>query len=369
MLLDATKETMRFLTDLPAHDAGRADIRLVGSADEWEERLGKDRPGTVVTIGNFDGVHLGHQKILRDVVARAAAADGRGNARDTCDVHAARDAQKQLLPAVLTFYPHPARVLRPQQAPSLLETLPQRLADFAALGISAALVLQFDAVLAQACAEDFVKQFLVQTMRTRAVLVGASFRFGHKQLGDVELLKELGRRWGFEVVIVTPVIDGGDVVSSTSIREAVRGGRVEDARRMLGRPFALVGEIRTGTGQGRKLVVPTLNLATEQETLPKTGVYASETVLPGGTYRSVTNVGVRPTFEGTRLAIESHLFDFAEALTAGAMKVRFLQRLREEQKFSGPEALREQVLKDIERARSIFAPSRIMEEKRRRDAN
>jgi riboflavin kinase / FMN adenylyltransferase len=362
MLLDATKETMRFLTDLPAHDAGRADICLIGSADEWQERLGKDRPGTVVTIGNFDGVHLGHQEILRDVVARAATAEGRSDTRD------ARDAQKELLPAVLTFYPHPARVLRPQQAPSLLETLPQRLADFAALGIAAALVLQFDAVLAQASAEGFVKEYLVDTMRAHAVLVGASFRFGHKQLGDVELLKELGRRWGFEVAIVTPVIDRGDVVSSTAIREAVRDGRVEAARRMLGRPFALVGEIRTGTGQGRKLVVPTLNLATEQETLPKTGVYVTETVLPGGTYRSVTNVGVRPTFDGTRLAIESHLFDFAEALTAGAMKVRFLQRLRDEQKFSGPEALREQVLKDIERARSIFAQSYIIEKKRERDA-
>jgi riboflavin kinase / FMN adenylyltransferase len=351
MLLDATKETMRFLTDLPAHDAGRADIRLLGSADEWEERLGKDRPGTVVTIGNFDGVHLGHQKILRDLVERAAAAAGRGDAREV------GEAQKQLLPAVLTFYPHPARVLRPQQAPSLLETLPQRLADFAALGISAALVLPFDAVLAQATAEDFVTDYLVHTMRARAVLVGASFRFGHKQLGDVELLKELGRRWGFEVVIVTPVIDGGDVVSSTAIREAVRGGRVEDARRMLGRPFALAGEIRTGTGLGRKMVVPTLNLATEQETLPKSGVYVTETVLPGGAYRSVTNVGVRPTFDGTRLAIESHLFDFAEALTAGAMKVRFLQRLRDERKFPGPEALREQVLKDIERAKSVFTQS------------
>jgi riboflavin kinase/FMN adenylyltransferase len=349
MLLDLTKDTMGFLTDLPVHNAGRADIRLVCSADEWEERLGKDRPGTVVTIGNFDGVHLGHQKILHAVVARAAAADGRDNAHD------ARDAQQELLPAVLTFYPHPARVLRPQQAPSLLETLPQRLADFAALGIAAALVLQFDEELAQASAEGFVKEFLVDTMRARAVLVGASFRFGHKQLGDVELLKELGRRWGFEVVIVTPVIDGGDVVSSTAIREALRGGRVEDARRMLGRPFALVGQIRTGTGQGRKLVVPTLNLATEQETLPKTGVYVTQTVLTGGTYRSVTNVGVRPTFDGTRLAIESHLFDFAEALTSGAMKVRFLQRLRDEQKFSGPEALREQVLKDIERAKTIFA--------------
>src|SRR5580693_1891243 len=351
MLLDGTTESLKFLTDLPSRGAERVEIRVIGSAEEWEQRLGESRPGTVVTIGNFDGVHIGHQEILRDVVARAAA--GCGDARDVL--------KKELLPAVLTFYPHPTRVLRPQQAPSLLETLPQRLADFAAMGIGAALVLQFDATLAQASAEDFAKKYLVDTMRARAVLVGASFRFGHKQLGDVDLLTELGRRWGFEVIIVMPVIDGGDVVSSTAIREAVRDGRVEDARRMLGRPFALAGEIRTGTGQGRKLVVPTLNLATEQETLPKTGVYVTETVLPGGTYRSVTNVGVRPTFDGTRLAIESHLFDFAGALTSGAMKVRFLQRLRDEQKFSGPDALREQVLKDIARAKQVFAQSQLSE--------
>ena len=348
MLLDATKDTLKFLTDLPAHNSARSEILVFNSADEWTERLGESRAGTVLTIGNFDGVHVGHQKILRDVVQRATATGERADARG---------AQKELLPAVLTFYPHPARVLRPQQAPSLLETLPQRLADFAALGIGGALVLQFDTSLAQESAEDFVKKYLVDTMRTRFVLVGAGFRFGHKQLGDVGLLRELGRRWGFEVVIVTPVIDGGDVVSSTAIREAVRGGRVEDARRMLGRPFAMLGEIRPGTGQGRKLVVPTLNLTTEQETLPKTGVYVTETVLAAGTYRSVTNVGVRPTFDGKRLAIESHLFDFAEALTSGLMKVRFLQRLRDEQKFSGPEALREQVLKDIARAKDVFAQS------------
>jgi riboflavin kinase/FMN adenylyltransferase len=347
MLLDGTTESLKFLTDLPARDAGRVDIRVIGSAQEWEQRLGESRPGTVVTIGNFDGVHLGHQEILRDVVARAAA--GCGDAPDAL--------KKELLPAVLTFYPHPTRVLRPQQAPSLLETLPQRLADFAAIGIGAALVLQFDVTLAQASAEDFAKRYLLDTMRARVVLVGASFRFGHQQLGDVALLKELGLRWGFEVGIVTAVNDGDEIVSSTAIREAVRSGRVDDARRMLGRPFALVGEIHPGTGQGRKLVVPTLNLVTEQETLPKTGVYVTETVLSGGTYRSVTNVGLRPTFDGKRLAIESHLFDFAESLTAGPMKVRFLQRLRDEQKFSGPEALREQVLKDIARAKEILARS------------
>src|SRR6202041_3378841 len=283
MLLDATKDTLKFLTDLPAHNAARSEILVFGSAHEWVDRLGENRSETVLTIGNFDGVHVGHQKILREVVERAAAA--------AADSHG---AGKELLPAVLTFYPHPARVLRPQQAPSLLETVPLRLADFAAMGIGATLVLKFDADLAQESAEDFVKKYLVDTMSARAVLVGATFRFGHKQLGDVELLRELGRRWGFEVVI--------------------------------------------------------------------------ETVLSGGSYRSVTNVGVRPTFDGKRLAIESHLFDFAEALTSGLMKVRFLQRLRDEQKFSGPEALREQVLKDIERAQEVFAQSYIIEKKRQRDA-
>ena len=343
MVVGLTNDALKFLSDLPRRARPGVEFYASGSAAEWEERWGESRPGTVVTIGNFDGVHVGHQEILREVVERAAAG-----------VADSRAARKELVPAVLTFYPHPARVLRPQQAPSLLETLPQRLADFAALGIAAALVLQFDAELAQASAEEFAKKYLVETMRARVVLVGATFRFGHKQLGDVELLKELGRKRGFEVEIVTPVIEGGAVVSSTAIREAVRAGRMEDARRMLGRPFALVGEIRTGTGQGRKLVVPTLNLATEQETLPKSGVYVSETVLSSGTYRSVTNIGVRPTFDGTRLAIESHLFDFSDALTAGPMKVRFLQRLRDEQKFSGPEPLREQVLKDIEHAKAIF---------------
>src|SRR5580658_7261627 len=184
MLLDATKDTLKFLTDLPAHNAARSEILVFSSADEWVERLGENRSETVLTIGNFDGVHVGHQEILREVVERAAAADSRG-------------AQKELLPAVLTFYPHPARVLRPQQAPSLLETIPLRLADFAAMGIGASLVLKFDADLAQESAEDFVKKYLVDTVCARAVLVGAGFRFGHKQLGDVELLRELGRRWGF----------------------------------------------------------------------------------------------------------------------------------------------------------------------------
>ena len=310
-------------------------IAILNSPAEWITRFGQARKPTAVTIGNFDGVHVGHQKILRGVLERARSMDA--------------------LSAVLTFYPHPARVLRPEVAPGLLETLPQRLAEFEALGMDAALVLKFDQELAKASAAQFAQRFLVETLRTRAVLVGANFRFGHQQAGDVKLLLELGGQNGFEVEIVEPVLVDGRVVSSSEIRQAVREGRVKEARLMLGRPFALTGEIRTGTGLGRKVVVPTLNLATEQEILPRTGVYATEVVLGGKTYRAVTNVGVRPTFAGQNLTIESHLFEFSDTVTSGAMTVKFLTRLRDEQKFAGPQALREQILKDIGRAKELFA--------------
>jgi riboflavin kinase / FMN adenylyltransferase len=322
---DTPKQRMRLAPTL------RLDIAT--SAEGWVERFGNSRKRTVVTIGNFDGVHLGHQKILSGLVERARAND--------------------LESAVLTFYPHPARILRPDAAPTLLMTLDQRLAAFDAMGINAALVLQFDAELAKISAEDFAKTFLVDTLRAKAVFVGENFRFGNRQGGDVKLLQEIGRRSDFAVEIVPPVIQGGVIVSSTTVREALREGRVEDAEPLLGRPFSLKGEIRPGTGKGRELVVPTLNLVTEQETLPKIGVYATATVVGPKVYWSVTNVGVRPTFNGQRLAIESHLFDFAEQLTSGKMEVIFLKRLRDEQKFSSPEALREQVLKDIEQARSV----------------
>jgi riboflavin kinase / FMN adenylyltransferase len=310
-------------------------LAILRSPEEWLARFGGDGRPSAVTIGNFDGVHLGHQQILRGVHERARAGD--------------------LMAAVLTFYPHPARVLRPDCAPSLLATLPQRLAAFDSAQMDAALILQFDATLASMPAEDFVKKFLMDTMRARFVLIGGNFRFGHRQAGDVALLEEMGRRSNFQVQVVPPVVMDGAVVSSTAIRDALRDGRVEDAARLLGRPFTLAGEIRTGTGMGRKLVVPTLNLSTEQETLPKNGVYATETIVADRTYRSATNIGMRPTFDGRQLAIESHLFDFSENLTSGSMEVRFCARLREEKKFSSPDALRAQILKDVQQAKRFFA--------------
>ena len=307
---------------------------IVHSADQWVARFGDQRKRTAVTIGNFDGVHLGHQQILRRLHDRARL--------------------ENLTSAVLTFHPHPARLLRPSEAPALLETLEQRLAAIAALGIEAVFVARFDAGLANLSPEEFARQYLVEAMRAQAVLIGANFRFGHRQAGDAKLLSDLGRRHSFEVEVVSPITIDGVVVSSTGIRKALSEGQVDQVRSMLGRPFTLAGEIKPGTGQGRKLVVPTLNLVTEQELLPKAGVYATEAVVEGNTYRAATNIGVRPTFDGTHTTIESHLLDFHQNLTGGKLELRFGARLRDERRFSGPAELREQVMRDIETAATYF---------------
>ena len=307
---------------------------VLGSAAEWCAHFGEARRPVVMTIGNFDGVHRGHQAILRRVRERAA--------------------EMGALSAVLTFFPHPARVVRPEAAPLLIETLPQRLRNLEAQGAQAALVVRFDAETARIAAEDFARIFLGEAMRARGVLVGENFRFGHRQAGDVKMLSALGGTYGFEVGVVPPVEEDGAIISSSGIRQAVREGRVEAAQKMLGRAFALAGEIRPGTGVGRKLVVPTLNLETAQELLPKNGVYATEAVVQGNVYRAATNIGTRPTFEGTRLAIESHLLGFSGELKEGPLELRFHRRLREERKFSGAEELKAQVLRDVEAAGKNF---------------
>ncbi|MCL6565186.1 MAG: bifunctional riboflavin kinase/FAD synthetase [Acidobacteriia bacterium] len=310
-------------------------VRVFRSCPEWEREFpvaAGER--TAVTVGNFDGVHLGHQRILQCLVERA-----RGLAAT---------------PVAVTFDPHPARLLRPAEAPPLILTLEQRIARLAELGCAAVVVLPFTRELAQLAPEAFVHTILAGCLRARAVVVGANFRFGHQQAGDVHRLRVLGQELGLEVEVVPPVKLRGQTVSSTAIRAAVRAGRVSLAGRLLGRPFALTGTIQPGTGQGRRLVVPTLNLQPEQELLPASGVYATQTLLEGRAYWSATNVGVRPTFDGHRLTVESHLLDFTEELREGNLEVRFYSRLRDEQKFASAAELRAQVLRDIARARRFF---------------
>ena len=307
-------------------------LAVLHSPSEWKARFCARQ--TALSVGNFDGIHLGHQKILRGVAERARAT--------------------RALAAAVTFDPHPLKILRPADAPPLIATLAQRLAGLEEIGLDAALVLRFDLELSRLAPEQFVREILVEALGLRTILVGANFRFGHRQAGDVNLLGELGSRLGFAVEIVPRVVVRGVLVSSTAIRQAVLEGRVERAARLLGRPFVLSGEVRRGTGRGSQVVFPTLNLEAEQELLPRIGVYVTETRVGGRLYRSATNVGVRPTFDGRGLSVESHLFDFSEKLTAGPMEVHFWKRLREESKFSGPDALRVQIAKDLARARCFF---------------
>src|SRR5579862_139684 len=298
-------------------------------------------PRTVVTIGNFDGVHLGHQEILRRLTDTART--------------------KNLTSVVVTFDPHPLRVLRPEQAPALLLTLNQRLAAFEAAGVDAALVLRFDRHLSELTPENFVRRILVETLRAQSILVGENFRFGHQHSGDVPLLRKLGERYDFTVECIPPVIFRGVTVSSTAIRDAVRDGDVALAGRLLGRPYALEGHIISGAGRGSRVVVPTLNLQTPQEILPKLGVYVTEVTLDpesasnAKAFRAVTNVGTRPTFNGQHVSIESYLFDFEPQVVSGPLAVKFWDRLRDEMKFESPEALRAQIQSDSHRALHFFS--------------
>jgi riboflavin kinase/FMN adenylyltransferase len=343
-------------------EAREVEVRAAGglavfySAEEWAERFGGERKnlpqrtqrkstedteknsrGSVIAIGNFDGIHLGHQRLLEYCI---------GLAKDNRAVATA-----------LTFEPPPLKVLRPEAAPPRISTNEQRLEWFGALGMEAAVVLPFTVELAKLAPEDFVDEILVRQLQVRAVVVGDNFRFGHKQAGDVKFLRELGMRDGFDVIVHEPVVIDGEIVSSTVIRKLISEGEVTRAARMLGRAFALTGEVVTGTGTGRKFTFPTMNLRPEQELLPARGVYITRTVLEGepSSHRSVTNVGMRPTFNGTGLTVETHLLDYSGNFSPKRIEIRFWKKLREEKKFGGPEELRAQIAKDIARANLFFA--------------
>jgi riboflavin kinase/FMN adenylyltransferase len=312
-------------------------LAAFSSSVDWAQHYGPQARGSVLAIGNFDGIHLGHQTILRAVVVRA---------RET-----------QAVATALTFDPPPLKVLRPDSAPLRLSTNAQRMDWFDVAGLEAAVVLPFTMALAQLSPEEFVEQILVRDLRIRSVLVGENFRFGHKQAGDVRLLRELGGKHGFEVIVIPPVVVHGEVVSSTVLRRKIAAGDITRAARLLGRPFALTGKVVSGTGTGRRFTFPTLNLAPEQELLPARGVYITRTEIDGDTkrYRSVTNLGMRPTFNGTTLAVETHLLDFHGETTPKRIEVRFWKRLREEKKFNGPEELRAQIARDIAAADRFFS--------------
>ncbi len=296
--------------------------------------LGEVPRATALSIGNFDGVHLAHQQLLKRVIESARAASA--------------------LAAVITFEPHPARILRPERAPSLLTSTAHKTGLIEKLGIDLLIVLPFTEELARISPQDFVRTILVDGLHAVSVHVGPNFRFGHRQAGNAQVLDELGRRHGFRVEILPMLEVRGERVSSSHVRQLLTEGRVHVAARLLGRPYSTAGPIVQGLGVGSKKIVPTLNLAPIEELIPRDGVYITRTRLGEKAHESVSNVGHKPTVGEHRLTVESHLLNFAGEIDGAEMEVEYLYRLRDERKFPDTAALKAQIQKDVRRAQQYF---------------
>ncbi len=306
-------------------------MRVFRSVAEIPDSFGP----SVVTIGNFDGVHQGHRELMRRAVAIAKS--------------------HGFTPIVMTFDPHPARVLAPERAPKLLMTIDQRLRSIEQAGIEATLLFPFSVEFARVSPDEFARQLLAGTLHARAVLVGEDFRYGRGQAGSVETLRAEGRVLGFDVEGIAAVEWRGARISSTSIRRLIRDGCASRACRMLGAPFALEGEVVRGQGIGSKQTVPTLNLKPRNEVLPKTGVYVTRArdLKSGHEWASITNVGYRPTFGGDELTVETFLLDPFSGPPPENIEVSFLFYVREETKFETADALKAQILKDVSMAKRL----------------
>jgi riboflavin kinase/FMN adenylyltransferase len=289
-----------------------------------------------VTIGNFDGVHLGHQQILKRVI-RLARENG-------------------WKAAALTFDPHPSKIVAPARAPHLLTTPGERARRMLDVGLDEVLILPFTPEVAHLSPEEFVRRILEEKLQARAVLVGDNFRFGHLAAGDAHMLEAFGHTYGFRTEVVQAVIWRGRIISSSEIRKAIEDGQLTRACRMLGRAYALKGRVVTGAGIGSKQTVPTLNLETSAEVIPKPGVYITRThdQTAHREWPSITNVGYRPTFNGHGLTIETFLLSPLVGESPGLISVEFLRWVREERKFRNAEELKGQILRDVGRAQTYF---------------
>ena len=291
---------------------------------------------SAITIGNFDGVHLGHLELMRHVVEMAR-----------------RQAAR---PSVLTFHPHPTQIVAPERAPKLLMTPDERAALIAEQGIEQILILPFTPEIAALSPAAFFEEILIRGLGARGVVVGDNFHFGHRQSGNIATLSALGAGAGIEVEIVPGVYCRGQMVSSSEVRRLVRHGQVTQAERLLGRSFSLRGQVVAGEGRGSRQTVPTLNLEPTAELLPLHGVYVTRTVDLDTSRRwhSVTNVGVRPTFGGRHVTVETFLLDKLEGAGPTRIRIDFFYRLRDERKFDSAEELKAQIFRDVSRAQKWF---------------
>ncbi len=290
----------------------------------------------LVSVGNFDGVHRAHAHVLREIVSRARA-------------HGSKSV-------AVTFEPHPARILRPESGLKLLTPTAEKLRLLEATGVDAVLLLPFGRDLSLMTPRQFAERILKKKLHARELHEGFNFRFGHKASGDMAMLAEFGREMGFEVKVYPEMKLRGESVSSSQIRKLLIDGRASRARHLLARPFSILGTPGRGRGYGSKYTVPTINLARYEELVPKDGVYITWTRVGGERFDSVTNVGNRPTFGAELFAIETHLLNFhpIELTPETEVEICFLERLRDEIKFPSVDALREQIARDVKKARRYF---------------
>ena len=293
--------------------------------------------GSIVTVGSFDGMHLGHQAVLREIADRARVA--------------------QRVSVLVTFEPHPLEIVNPQAAPPILMTGPERGEFLAQTELDYVVLLRFDKRMAGLSPEEFVKGILIDRCQMKELVIGHDHGFGRGRSGDVQTLRRLGAVHGFDVDLVTPVEFGDQQVSSSRIRRAVAGGDLESAARMLGRPYRVSGRVIEGERRGRQIGVPTINLGDvpPQKLLPPDGVYAVRVEWRGGRAGGMMNQGARPTFQDGRRTLEAHLFDFDGDLYGEWVRVEWIERLRDVQAFASVDALKQQLERDRTRALSILA--------------
>ncbi|RJQ13406.1 MAG: bifunctional riboflavin kinase/FAD synthetase [Nitrospiraceae bacterium] len=305
-------------------------MKIIDGIENMKERL----PYPVLTIGNFDGVHLGHQAIFRMLIDRAREKNGTS--------------------VVLTFMPHPLRVIAPERSPKLLTLYKDKLNFITDSGIDVIICINFTKEFADITAENFVTGILCNVLGIKEVFIGPNYTFGKGRRGSTELLRELGEQCGFEVTIVDEIRINHSVVSSSRIRVLVAKGKVDEAAALLGRLYSVEGIVIEGAKRGKSLLsTPTANLLTANELLPKDGVYAVMVEMDGERYGGATNIGFNPTFEEKKFSFETHVLDFDGNLLGKTLRVHFVKRIRDEMKFSNIDDLSAQMKKDIAEIRDI----------------
>jgi riboflavin kinase / FMN adenylyltransferase len=299
------------------------------------ENIQRSLKNPALTIGNFDGVHLGHQVLYQRVKEWAGRLDGES--------------------VVMTFHPHPMRVLVPGNDLAFITSHERKMELIAACGIDTTIVIPFERDFAQISAKDFVEKILVGQVGVKALVVGHDYRFGRKREGDIDYLRKLGQEFQFAVDIVPAIEIDGMLVSSTQIRTLVKGGQLQEASKLLGRPYEVTGTVIRGRDRGGRLLgFPTANVKVSDKACPKNGVYAVQVLVKGKLYRGAANLGFNPTFANTEFSVEVFIMDFCEDIYNERITVRFVERLRDEKRFSGIEELKAQIHRDVDNARAIL---------------